>query len=213
MRSSARSRASSTVSAMNMTSARSMLASASQTLGFVPNIQSYMLWPSVHSGGHIVVRVLRCLLSQRLRTWSFARWSGLAACRSETAGLRPAGRGINSRLRRSPFGRTRFARAFVAPLRGRSVRTGVRILILSPSQKKRAPMGPVLFGWGRGIRTPVDGVRVRSPTTRRSPKRDPKALALRVLRCAAGLAEADFLALDLAGVARDEASLAERRTQ
>ena len=25
------------------------------------------------------------------------------------------------------------------------------------------------FGWGRGIRTPVGGVRVRSPTTRRSP--------------------------------------------
>jgi len=25
------------------------------------------------------------------------------------------------------------------------------------------------FGWGRGIRTPVGGVRVRSPTARRSP--------------------------------------------
>jgi hypothetical protein len=38
--------------------------------------------------------------------------------------------------------------------------------------KKRAPEGALsLFGWGRGIRTPVGGVRVRSPTTRRSPNK------------------------------------------
>ncbi len=44
--------------------------------------------------------------------------------------------------------------------------------ILSPSQMQQSPReaGFVASGWGRGIRTPADGVRVRSPTTRRSPK-------------------------------------------
>ena len=38
------------------------------------------------------------------------------------------------------------------------------------TKKGPGKRGLFLFGWGRGIRTPVDGVRVRSPTTRRSPK-------------------------------------------
>ena len=43
----------------------------------------------------------------------------------------------------------------------------------SRRQKQKSPReaGFSVFGWGRGIRTPADGVRVRSPTTRRSPKR------------------------------------------
>jgi hypothetical protein len=40
-----------------------------------------------------------------------------------------------------------------------------------PTTKGPAVRGPFLFGWGTRIRTWVDGVRVRSPTARRSPKK------------------------------------------
>ncbi len=66
----------------------------------------------------------------------------------------------------------------VAPLRGgdcrHATRASDRTLGFEPStqtKKYRAPVGSCIFiGWGRGIRTPVGGVRVRSPTARRSPK-------------------------------------------
>ena len=42
----------------------------------------------------------------------------------------------------------------------------------STQQKNGTPLGPRFFvGWGTRIRTWVDGVRVRSPTARRSPKK------------------------------------------
>jgi len=66
------------------------------------------------------------------------------------------------------------------------------------------------------VRTWVGGVRVRSPTARRSPKSWRKRrvrLALRVLRCAASLAQTDFLPLNFARIARHETGLSQGRAQ
>src|ERR1044071_533810 len=93
----------------------------------------------------------------------------------------------------------------------------------------RRATGQCLIGWGTWIRTKVDGVRVRSPTTRRSPtlclsrraretSLPPAAprdgfLALRVLRSAACLAAPDLFALHLARIASDEACGAQRPSE
>ena len=61
-------------------------------------------------------------------------------------------------------------------LRRCACRTGFE-LRTSHGEKRKGPHEGALsfFGWGRGIRTPVGGVRVRSPTTRRSPNRSMNA--------------------------------------
>src|SRR5699024_11658710 len=83
--------------------------------------------------------------------------------------------------------------------------------------KRPASSGPFDNGWGRGIRTPTGGVRVRSPTFRRSPRRNGfsgietlRVSALGVLRRFTRLAQTDLLALDLARVAGDVTSSAQR---
>ena len=86
----------------------------------------------------------------------------------------------------------------------------------SPPAKKNGPFwGPFFFGWGRGIRTPVGGVRVRSPTTRRSPNKGSQEarLAFRELRCATCFSEADFLALNFTCVTRNKSGFTQRSTK
>ena len=77
----------------------------------------------------------------------------------------------------TPSGRTalrsvrpnRLSCRFVEPRRPSAAR-GSQHALPGQTQKNRLLGGFFVFGWGRGIRTPAGGVRVRSPTTRRSPK-------------------------------------------
>ena len=57
--------------------------------------------------------------------------------------------------------------------RGRSLRDPLEPSSFEPrSRKKKSPLpGALFFGWGTRIRTWVGGVRVRSPTARRSPNK------------------------------------------
>ena len=73
---------------------------------------------------------------------------------------------MDSRLRRSPFGRTACVPICATQI-GRT-----RFSSQGPLPNKKDPLDAGLssFGWGTRIRTWVDGVRVRSPTARRSPK-------------------------------------------
>jgi hypothetical protein len=53
-----------------------------------------------------------------------------------------------------------------------AILSNLEVLILrSPINRSPAGGGPFVYGWGTRIRTWVGGVRVRSPTARRSPNR------------------------------------------
>ena len=88
------------------------------------------------------------------------------------------------------------------------------------NQKRPAKAGLFVIGWGTRIRTWVDGVRVRSPTARRSPnavrataarshRRSPLDLSASSTASRGGLSQTDFLALDFTRVARYEAGFAQ----
>jgi hypothetical protein len=98
----------------------------------------------------------------------------------------------------------RDARASREQVAARTCRTAV-LVSSSPNQKRKRPRKGAFFfsGWGRGIRTPVDGVRVRSPTTRRSPKTKPNcnpgsgwAYPLRGYACRRALRASDRTPVD-----------------
>ena len=42
--------------------------------------------------------------------------------------------------------------------------------VVDEKRRRRREGSVLVYGWGRGIRTPTGGVRVRCPTIRRSPK-------------------------------------------